>query len=365
MWTQLIVFIAGTACGAVGMAWRCRDRLVSQSAGEDTRIEAAEVRTREQYETAICTTLGPLVPILKGQLRSVIAQSEQAIIDLGGRFQDIAHRAKQQSSEAGALFSKDDSGESNIVEQTGLMLDQFVRDVSQSATIAMSVSNTMDKMDASTKAISGILDEITFIADQTRLLALNAAIEAARAGEHGRGFAVVADEVTKLANRSGQAAINIKKLVTDVQRESLQAMSEVQALASVDLTKTLESKDKLDHMTRTLTEKNQALRLNVIDTQSQAERLTADIAGIVMALQFQDISRQKIEHVIEPLETLQHDLEAAKEGLPPQAFDGSQNLLTRLQRSYTMHDERHVHSAAAETQSDAARAHDQENVTLF
>lgn len=362
MWIEAALFLSGTACGVTGAWWACRAK---QVAGDEARMRASEQKARVPYGTAICTTLAPLVPILTGQLKSVIGQTEQAIMELGQRFQDIAGRAQQQVSESAALFTGDDLDNARLVEETSVMLNQFVGDVSKSATIAMSVSITMDKMDNSTQAISGMLGEITFIADQTRLLALNAAIEAARAGEHGRGFAVVADEVTKLANRSSQAAINIKKLVSDVQRESQQAMSEVQALASVDLTKTLASKDKLDHMTKTLTEKNDALKASVGATQLNTERLGQDIATIIMSLQFQDSVRQRLEHVMEPLEVLHHDLAELHAGRAPKAFDGTDTFVHTLQSKYTMREERQIHSKAGSGGPAVTEEADTDNVVLF
>ncbi|QPF73434.1 HAMP domain-containing protein [Roseateles sp. DAIF2] len=85
----------------------------------------------------------------------------------------------------------------------------------QGGEVVGQVIDTMNSISASSKRIVEIIGVIDGIAFQTNILALNAAVEAARAGEQGRGFAVVASEVRSLAQRSAQAAKEIKTLIDD------------------------------------------------------------------------------------------------------------------------------------------------------
>jgi len=133
--------------------------------------------------------------------------------------QDLSGRTEQQASELEETAA--------TMEQLGTTVRNNAENAQQASQLAQSASGvavkggevvgrvveTMKGINESSRKISDIIGVIDAIAFQTNILALNAAVEAARAGEQGRGFAVVAGEVRNLAQRSAEAAKEIKGLI--------------------------------------------------------------------------------------------------------------------------------------------------------
>ena len=173
-----------------------------------------------------------------GQLTAALSHMNDSLAKLVTQVYQASESIQTASAEVAAgthdLAQRTEAAGSNL-EMTASSMEQLTATVRQSADasrqanqlattsadvaarggeVVSQVVATMDDINRSSRQIADIVGVIDGIAFQTNILALNAAVEAARAGESGRGFAVVAGEVRNLAQRSAQAAKEIKALIT-------------------------------------------------------------------------------------------------------------------------------------------------------
>lgn len=139
--------------------------------------------------------------------------------EIAGASDELARRTEQQAASleqtAAALeeITITVSDSSHRADEAGRLVSLTKENAEQSGMVVRSAIGAMDQIAKSSGEITSIISVIDEIAFQTNLLALNAGVEAARAGEAGKGFAVVAQEVRELAQRSANAAKEIKILI--------------------------------------------------------------------------------------------------------------------------------------------------------
>jgi methyl-accepting chemotaxis protein len=161
--------------------------------------------------------LHSLIRKVRQAARELAGASEEiarASRDLGARTEATAANLEQQAS-AMEQISTQTRHNSENAQQAAHVSQQNAAVAANGQQVVEAVVGTMHDIQDSSRRITEITNVIDNIAFQTNILALNAAVEAARAGEAGRGFAVVAAEVRSLAQRSAEAAKQIKALIDE------------------------------------------------------------------------------------------------------------------------------------------------------
>ncbi|NML17833.1 HAMP domain-containing protein [Azohydromonas sp. G-1-1-14] len=248
-------------------------------------------------------TLTDLVTRIKRSTDTIATASRQ--IDGGNG--DLSRRTGQQAASlqqtAASMMQLTDTVKQNAERaRSGTGLAAQASQVAEQGGVVMErVVGTMDAINTSSRKVSDIIDVIEGIAFQTNILALNAAVEAARAGEQGRGFAVVAGEVRHLAQRSSQAAKEIKGLITDAvehvdsgsalvrqaggtMRDIVQAVQRVNVILGEISAALVEQSSGIEQVNQAVSHMDRATQENAALVQ-QAGAATAALAAQAQALQ--------------------------------------------------------------------------------
>ena len=242
-----------------------------------------------------------LVGEVQGGVEAVAAASSQMAQDNSDLSDRTAHAAEQLKATVGSIEHM-----VALVTQSAdsaRHADHSARSAAQAAesggTVVQEVVRNMQHMAQSNQQVAAIVGVIDSIAFQTNILALNAAVEAARAGVQGRGFAVVAAEVRELAQRSADAARQIRQLMD----HSTQQMKSGQTLA-------LQAGQRMEHIVR------------------DVQKVSGLIASITEAAQAQN---QGIAQISEAVQALDH-MTSQNAGLVAESSAAAQELFHQAQR---------------------------------
>jgi len=290
-----------------------------------------------------------LLDLLRAQTRNVSDETEGAaytilscLTQIDKRVQDMISYLNETgaSEKVAALIGRAETG----MDGNRLLLKAFRESHENAAEMSRQQLSAIQTMTVNLLEVAG---KVRKISRQTNMLAINAAIEASRAGKFGRGFAVVAVEVKELAHSSDEAAVAIQTGIAQLERAIGVSMSN-QMMER-------EAFDRISENISDITENLDSLvghQHEVLEKIQQESALVSQpIVDLMGSIQFQDITRQQLQHVNEAMDSLSDHSDHLKScllnGSLDQGLVSLRSKLDNMMEGYVMSQQRNIHQQLA------------------
>jgi methyl-accepting chemotaxis protein len=307
----------------------------------DQEVEL-ESHVQDELKAHLALTL-PVLGVMGTQLKETANQIESAVVEVCGKFQSMADRARAGVSGAAELLSgNNDSQASSSVEsliaEASRTIETLLLHTQDSAAVSNSAIERIKRVQEATDHITKSLTQLDDITIGNRLLAVNARIQAVYAGDKAAGFGGVANEIGIQAKRSAEIVELIRTVSSELRFIASSALTDLQSMVMKDQKAYMTSRVEVERVLADFRFMHNSTREFICKMQAESNSVAKEISGAVRGLQFQDRISQRIGHVVAELERIKTDLGAHCSDI---VMD-EKPVLQQLSESYTMHEERKV-----------------------
>jgi methyl-accepting chemotaxis protein len=246
---------------------------------------------------------------IRQELSNTSETVEAATVDLSSRFRVLAEQALEQAHKvadvvalAGSITidGERESFDQVVVDMQGIIAE-MIENIVQLSKRAMSMVYLLDDVQKDVAELLHSVGDVDSINRQTNFLALNATIEAHRAGEAGKTFAVVAQEVRNLSRTTAEVAEKMHHKIDALAAGINRGHAILREIADTDMSPQMLAKEHVDRTMDSLVKQTEQFQSVLRQSAAASSEMSQTIGHMVTRMQFQDLSKQRLEAVSDSL----------------------------------------------------------------